>query len=246
MLMLHKILPFLLLPPGLSVVLVSLGLLFRRRMLAWAGVALLWAASMPVVGNSLMGILEGTPSRVPAASVAHADAIVVLGGMTLQIPGAPLGEWGEAADRFEAGIDLYREGKAPLLVFTGGRLPWRENFVPEGELLARRAIQMDIPRASVLVTGIAGNTSDEAGAAAELLGPSKKIILVTSAFHMHRSILLFRRAGFSVVPCRVDYRVQPAERMTVLSFMPDPEALHQSFIALREIMGIVWYRVLSL
>jgi len=48
------------------------------------------------------------------------------------------------------------------------------------------------------------------------------------------------------VPFRVDYRVQPSTRTTILSFIPDPEALLLSFTALREMMGIAWYRVLLL
>ncbi|QEQ56537.1 YdcF family protein [Chlorobium phaeovibrioides] len=246
MLMLYKILPLLLLPPGLSILLVAAGMVLHRRWLVWMGIGLLWLMSIPVAGDGLMRVLEGPGRRVAVSSIAPAEAIVVLGGMTLQIPGAPSGEWGDAADRFEAGVDLFRAGRAPLLVFTGGRLPWRENFEPEGELLRRRAVLLGVPADGVRVTGIAGNTAEEARAAARLLGPNKRIILVTSAFHMTRSLRLFRSAGFTVVPFRVDYRVQPSTRTTILSFIPDPEALLLSFTALREMMGIAWYRVLLL
>ncbi|TCD48791.1 YdcF family protein [Chlorobium sp. N1] len=241
MLMLYKILPFLLLPPGLTVLLVALGTLLRRRSLVWLGIALLWGFSMPVVGNALMGVMEGPAQRLPAASATPADAIVVAGGMTNQIPGAPLGEWGEAADRFEGAVELFRAGRAPLLVFTGGRLPWKSNFVPEGELLRRRAIRLGVAEGAVRVTGVAANTAEEARRARELLGEGRRIILVTSAFHMPRSLMLFRREGFRVEPCRVDYRVEPEARLTLLSFLPDPESLGDSFTALREMMGIAWY-----
>lgn len=241
MLILYKILPFLLLPPGLSVLLVALGTLMRRRLPVWVGIGLLWLASMPLVANALIGLLEGPPERIAASSLPQADAIVVLGGMTLQLPGAPLGEWGEAADRFEGGVELLKAGRAPLLVFTGGRLPWKSNFLPEGELLRRRALLLGVPESAVMVTGVAANTAEEARRTKELIGAGRRIILVTSAFHMPRSLVLYRRAGFRVEPCRLDYRVEPEARLTVLSFLPDPEALQLSFTAMREVMGIAWY-----
>ena len=67
--------------------------------------------------------------RMPIAALPSSQAIVVLSGMLVQPPGdAPLGEWSEAVDRFEAGIALFQAGKAPVLVCTGGGVPrssWR-------------------------------------------------------------------------------------------------------------------------
>lgn len=240
MLQFHKILPLLLLPPGFCLVLLVVGVALRRRPLLWTGIVMLWVFSMPVVGDGLMRYVEGGMKRVPAAAVGGADAIVVLSGMVEQVAGAPLGEWGEAADRYEGGLELYRAGKAPLLVFTGGHVLWQPAYVPEGALLEKRAVRDGVPVDAIRVSGKVGNTAEEAVAVRKMLGASR-IILVTSAFHMPRSVALFRRQGFMVRQFPVDFRVSGKKRMTVQDLLPDAAALEQSSMALRELMGRAFY-----
>lgn len=245
MLFMNKILPILVLPIGLSLLLIVAGMLFRRNMLIGIGILVLGMFSMPVIGNALMRTVEGWASRVPMASLQKADAIVVLSGMVLQIKGAPLGEWGDAVDRFEGGVELYKAGKAPVIVFTRGQMPWAPGAIPEGELLAKRAVLLGIPEKPILLTEIVGNTDDEAAGTKKLLGvhngSRKKIILVTSAFHMRRAAILFEKAGFEVIRYPVDFRVSSKSQLSVLDFLPEAGALEKSSTALREMIGWVFY-----
>jgi len=241
MLLLNKILPILVLPLGITLLSLLAGLAFRKKFLLWYAVLLLWAFSMPVVGDGLMRFVEGGTIRVPVSSVGKADAIVVLSGIVRQVEGAPLGEWGDGVDRFEGGIELFRADKAPLIVFTRGQLPWQPYARAEGDLLAKRAVRLGVPQESIRLTRKVGNTADEAIAAAMLLGERKKIILVTSAFHTRRALLLFEDAGFIVEPFRVDYRVDDTQDVTILRFLPSAEALYQSEQALRELLGWLFY-----
>ena len=114
---------------------------------------------------------------------------------------------GEATDRLFAGVDLLNAGKAPLIIFTRGQYPWTD-LPPEGEQLAKRAISMGVQDTQILLTGIATNTADEAGEVKSVmdLGGMKRIILVTSAFHMPRARMLFERAGIDSVPYPTDFR----------------------------------------
>jgi uncharacterized SAM-binding protein YcdF (DUF218 family) len=151
-------------------------------------------------------------------------------------------------DRFDGGVELFKAGRAPVVVFTRGQVPWQPGVVPEGELLAKRALLLGVPQSAIRLTGKAGNTADEAAAASVLLGASKKgvprrIILVTSAFHMRRARFLFERAGFAVEPFLVDYQTSEKSPLTVLSFLPNAEALAQSDRALREVIGLLFYWV---
>jgi uncharacterized SAM-binding protein YcdF (DUF218 family) len=165
--------------------------------------------------------------------------------MMVQIESAPSGEWGDAVDRFDGGVELFKAGRVPLLVFTRGQLPWQPDSVPEGELLARRAVLLGIPQSAIHLIGKAGNSADEALAARALLGTAKgsgkRIILVTSAFHMRRALFLFERAGFEVEPFRVDYQVSDKNHLTLLWFLPNAAAFAQSEKALREVIGLLYY-----
>lgn len=241
MLLVNKILPLFLLPLGLSLICLVGGVVLRKRLLLWSGVLVLWMFSMPLVSNALMRFVEGPARRAAVRGVVKADAIVVLSGMLHQVDGAPLGEWGDAVDRFEGGIDLFKAGRAPVLVFTRGQIPWRPDRIPEGELLAKRAVQLGVPHKAIRLTERVGNTAEEAAAAGKLLDRRKNIILVTSAYHMPRALLLFEKEGFRVVPYRVDYQVDDTAQLTVLSYLPNGSALAQSETALREMIGWVYY-----
>ncbi|WP_076790875.1 YdcF family protein [Chlorobium sp. KB01] len=245
MLLINKLLPMLVLPLGLSLLLTVAGLVLRRRLLIGLGILVLGMFSLPVVSTALIRAVEGWSARVPVSSLHRADAIVVLSGMVMQLEGAPLGEWGEAVDRFEGGIELVRAGIAPVIVFTRGQLPWQPDAVPEGELLAKRAMLLGVPEKVIRLTTIAGNTADEAVAAGKLLGVRrgvrKKIILVTSAFHMRRAAMQFEKAGFQVERYPVDFQTGNNSDMTILDFLPDAEGLRVSSKALREMIGWVYY-----
>ncbi len=105
-------------------------------------------------------------------------------------------EW-EDPDRFFGGIALFKAGKAQKLVFTGGKMPWHKARKTEGEVLKEYAIANGIPSDKIFVTKDVDNTADEAMAVSTLIVPSKRIILVTSAFHMYRAKRLFQKQGFN-------------------------------------------------
>ena len=179
---------------------------------------------------------------------------MVLSGMMQDRNDAPLGEWSEAVDRFEGGIELFRAGKAPLLIFTGGHVPWRPNDRPEGEILRERAVKLGVPKEKILVTKKVGNTESEAWAVRDLIRNSNfeirdqtkpRIILVTSAFHMLRAKMLFERKGFQVEPFPVDFQNSDRPSTTILSFVPSAQALAKSETAMREGIGILYYLVIK-
>lgn len=245
MLIWHKVLPVFLLPLGFGILVLLFGALTKRRWPVWAGIAWLWAMSAPVTGNTLIRLLERSESRVAVSSLEKSDAVVVLGGIIRQVPGLDQGEWGETADRFEGGLEVLRAGKAPLLLFMGAKTPWAPGERVEGAILRERALAAGIAADAVKVTGEVTNTADEARAVRKTLAHIERprVILVTSAFHMPRAAMLFRRKGIEVREFPVDFRTAYYSRRTPMDFLPQAEGLENSEIALREIMGILYYRV---
>lgn len=252
MIYLHKILPFFLLPMGLTLLLVLSGMVLRRRVLCWLGIIVFWLAGMPFVANFAMRTVEGWQIRQPVAIFAEADAIVVLSGGRVLAPGnPPVSEWDDA-DRFFAGVELYKAGKAPLLIFTGGWTPWQPQLPPEGQMLISYAVELGLQPAALLTTDKVVNTAEEARAVADLLVAKKKggearsrVLLVTSAFHMRRAKLLFERVGLEVVPFPVDFQVSTGRKLTLLDFLPSVNSLSRTETALREFYGILFYWVIG-
>jgi uncharacterized SAM-binding protein YcdF (DUF218 family) len=251
MLYLAKILPIFVLPIGVIILLLVLSLVLRRRALAVAALGVLWLSSTPLVSDALMRAAEGWQVRQPVASAPTADAIVVLSGMLHVVPGRePTAEWSDAVDRIDAGVALALADKAPLLVFTSEWFPWDAAGLDKGRLLADRAVERGVARDRIHVTRRVSDTADEASAVSDALTARGRshapasVMLVTSAFHMRRSALLFTRAGLSVTPFPVDFRTS-AEPRSFGQLLPQAGSLSNTEIALREFYGYLYYRIIK-
>ena len=176
----------------------------------------------------------------------QADAIVVISGGRHPAPGqARLSEWHDP-DRFLAGLDLFRAGKAPLLLFTGGVSPFRPDQLPEGQHYLQEAALLGVPEAAMDSTPPVLNTAEEALAIRRLLpARQSRVLLVTSAFHMRRAQRLFQRQGMQVLPFPVDFQARgrwagPLWRDPT-QWSPSATALGSSSRALRELLGRLVY-----
>lgn len=247
----HKILPLVLSPLTVVILLMVSGIIFKRQLLIYLAVFLLFICSTPIAATCLIKYLEGNQTHLSEKDVKPADAIVVLGGMLSLVPkgqGVDF-EWLDP-DRFFGGVDLAIVNKAHYLIFFGGKLPWERAVISEGTFLKQKALSYGISEDRVLVTQPVQNTKQEALALKELLegklgAGHKNIILVTSAFHMERAKALFIQNGFIVTAYPVDFKVNSSD-LTPMSFMPSAYALKDVELALRELMGRLYYSSLRL
>ena len=238
----HKILPLLFSPLFFIISLIIFGLIIGSKKISLTGVIILVILSMPIVSDKLIAYLESDYELIKPSKVESADAIVVLSGMvkTIQTKNGLDYEWGEAADRIFAGIDLFKSNKAPVLILTGGKLPWSIG-VPEGEYLRDVAIDLGVPKKDILITENVENTDQEAKAIKKiLLLDNPKVILVTSAFHMPRAQLVFEAAGINVIPFPVDFIIG-AEKLTFMSFIPSAGSFASTSFFVREMIGRTYY-----
>jgi len=153
-------------------------------------------------------------------------------------------EWGDP-DRFFGGIALFKAGKAQKLVFTGGKMPLDKVKKTEGEVLKEYTISNNIPSEKIFVTKDVENTADEAMAVKDLISPSRRIILVTSAYHMYRAQRLFEKQGFEVIRYKVDYKIGRNKEIVIMDFLPDAERIKLTEIGIREILGRLFYVIKS-
>ena len=171
----------------------------------------------------------------------------MLSGGRHPAPGtARLSEWHDP-DRFFAGLELFRTGKAPRLLFTGGSSPFRPGQLPEGQHYLQEAAVLGVPEAAMSSTPPVHNTAEEAVAIRRLLpARQSRVLLVTSAFHMRRSQRLFEHQGIQVLPFPVDFQARgrwagPPWRDPI-QWLPSASALNSSTHALRELLGRLVYR----
>ncbi|MGA3007009.1 MAG: YdcF family protein [Opitutaceae bacterium] len=248
MLLLHKLLPVFVQPTGLVLECLVLAFFWRkmRVRLMVAAAALLYIASLPVVGEALVGRLEDRYPSQSVAGCAPADAVIVLGGILgSNHPGVDFPSWSDGVNRFLAGVALMHAGKAGAIVFSRACYPWEKTHVTEGDVLRVQAVAMGVPAGKIVLTPLVGNTADEARAAAVLCREHgwKHVLLVTSGWHMPRAAWLFRRAGVDFTPFPVGFQRDARRPSTLLDFLPNAGALATTEMALREIYGMIYYRV---
>ena len=244
MIYLHKILPTFVLPIMLVIIVILIGLIKNKKKLIYIAIGVLYIISTPIFSNNFFKLVEGNEYRKPISAIDSADAIVVLSGMLgiNEVGDSTYIEWGDP-DRYFGGIALFKAGKAKKLVFTGGKMPWDKAKKTEGDVLKEYAIANGIPLEKILVTKDVENTSDEAMAVKELISPSRRIILVTSAYHMYRAKRLFEKQGFDVVPYNVDYKNSNIKDVTILDFLPSANNLELTETGIREIIGRLFYLI---
>ena len=247
MIYLHKILPVFILPLGIVILFLLLGAFLKRRVFIWMGIVLLVLASSSIVSMFSVELIEaGYPERMAVELAPQADAIVVLSSGRKIAPGkAQISEWGDA-NRFYAGVELFKASKAPKLIFTGGWAPWEPASTPEGEVSAHYAMQLGVSKESILISKPVLNTAEEAIGVAELLSQEKNakhisILLVTSSYHMERAKQLFESADFEVLPFPVDFQRSRDHQITLIDFLPSANALSQNEMVWREIYGRAYY-----
>ena len=244
MIYLNKILPLIFSPLIMIIVLIIFGLITRSKKISLIGVLILIVCSLPIVSEKLVAYLESDYQLRKSSNIEPADAIVVLSGMikTINSKEGLDYEFGGAVDRIFAGIDLFKEERAPKLILTRGKLPWSVG-IPEGEYLKDFAIKNGISEKHILLTENVENTDQEAKAIKKLLSKDKpKVLLVTSAFHMPRAQIVFEAAGMNVVPFPVDFQ-KGLSKITFMSFVPSANALSGTSFFVREMIGRAYYNL---
>ena len=124
-------------------------------------------------------------------------------------------------------------------------MPWDNAKKTEGEVLKEYAISNDIPAEKIFVTKDVENTADEAVSVSALISPSKRIILVTSAYHMYRAKRLFEKQGFIVIPFKVDYKSERNDEITIIDFLPNSNYLKNTETGLRELIGRFYFLIMN-
>ncbi len=200
-------------------------------------------SSNPIIGNYLIKKLEHPYKPISISTIKEADSIVVLSGMLHQVGDNKYSKYEFSdPDRFFGGLDLIRENKSDKIIFTAGQLPWTDNWEPEGFILKNKAISFGVPQAKILVTENVKNTYEESIAITKLISNNSSIILVTSAFHMHRSKYLFEKQGFDIIPYPVDFKTSNA-KTSIMNFLPSVSSLNNVSLFIRENIGRLYYKL---
>ncbi|WP_373480162.1 YdcF family protein [Geminocystis sp.] len=259
-LFLSKLLPLFLYPLGLVFLLLIISLILWWKYPRWLPIPLIISCVIIFIGgnyyvsNLLVKSLEWQYIST-ADDLPKAEAIVILGGgIKSMIPPRPMIDVAEQGDRVIYGAKLYKMGKSSLIIPTGGRIPWRggDNLPSEADDMTELLFFFGIPESAIIKESNSFNTYDNAVNTRKILEKLNlnRILLVTSAIHMPRSVKIFEKQNLIVIPAPTDYLVTQKDfqlednwQSTLLNLFPDSYYLDNTTLAIKEYIGMVVYKL---
>lgn len=194
----------------------------------------------PLGDRLLRGLEAQYPANPPLTKV---DGIIVLGGAE---DIAPYRRWGqpaltEAGERAIAGAELARAFPGAKLIYTGGTAALTGAEAPQdpSEIMRQVWLGLGVPESRIMIEGLSRNTSENARLTWDMVqpAPGQTWVLVTSAFHMPRSMETFSRAGWTgLVAWPVDFRSGDPWGWRLDEHLSDLD------VAMKEYLGLVAYR----
>jgi uncharacterized SAM-binding protein YcdF (DUF218 family) len=241
-------------PLGLAVTLGITGIILfilRKRLAVWfmcGSFAALTFFSLPSVAEILTQSLE-KPFYNKQLPNKRCSAIVVLGGagMPVEFP-RKFAEINEAGDRIIHAARLFKMGYSERIITTGTSIGSFSKSVPEAVQNAMLLNEFGIDSSVIIKELQAKNTHQHAPNIKKILdslGLSKEIILVTSAAHMKRSIMVFQKYGYTIYPAATDFTSGGKFFDSIYDFFPVETALRLSTAAMHEYYGILGYKLLG-
>lgn len=246
-----KILGTVLMPTPLIVIVLALGcliLLFTRcrrtgEFFVLLGTVALLLFSTPFVPNLMLSHLEDQyrPLIKPPRSI---STIVVLGGgVRIRANAPPNTQLGAASlSRLLEGIRLYRSIKRQggfANLFLSGGYAYGKFSTPH--TMQNTAVMLGITPGNIMLEPGSKNTFQEALYLKKALG-KQRFIVVTSAAHMPRTMLLFKKQGLRPIPAPTQF-VAGKKTKSIVRFIPKAINLVNADVAMHEYLGIWWAKL---
>jgi uncharacterized SAM-binding protein YcdF (DUF218 family) len=239
-------------PVSLAIIVGVLGILLGFTRFAGAGRALMAGAIIALAAGLLTPLgavlLRPLEERFPPprADIPAPSGIIVLGGALDTEKSETRGQVVLTADaaRMTTGVELARRYPTARLVFTGGSAGLLAERPAEAIGARKLWLSLGVPEERMMFEAKSRNTWENAVFTRDLVKPKpgETWLLVTSAWHMTRSVGIFRHLGFDVIPYPVAYRTFGDER----DFLLPPTMIDKVIMldySVREWVGLLAYRL---
>jgi uncharacterized SAM-binding protein YcdF (DUF218 family) len=209
-----------------------------KRRLILSSAILLLIFTNPFLFDQFVSVWDIQP--VPLKATGQYSCVIVLGGFAGE-DAKGNGEFNSASDRFIQGLKLITTGKASHILISGGNGGLLPGAFRESDWVKKQLLLMNVPDSSIITENKSRNTIENAAFSKILLNDhhlQQPYILVTSAFHMRRSLGIFKRAGIAVVPYPCNY-LKGNGGFSIGEFIPDANILSNWNIYTKEVVGTI-------
>jgi uncharacterized SAM-binding protein YcdF (DUF218 family) len=224
----------------------------KRKRLFWISLASLYIFTNSFIADEFMRMWEvkyDKENYAPEMDGSY-DYAVVLGGMTWYNPKLKKPQFMRGADRLFQALWLVKQKKVTKIIFTGGSGSLEHPEEKEGAIIATWLRQMGFPDSCFIVESESKNTRENALFTKKILDSlnykKSKVLLITSAFHMRRSLACFKKAGVEgMIPYITDGYSGPRKFVFDHCFIPQADALNVYNILIHEIVGYLTYKAIG-
>lgn len=208
---------------------------------AAAGLSLITITGFSAIATRIAGALENR--YAPLESFPRAAWVVVLGGGHLDADGLPPNQklGGSSLARLVEGIRVLHGIPGSRLLLSGGAV-FEERSVAES--MAYTARLLGVAEERIVLESEARDTVEQAEAIRRFV-QDEPFVLVTSALHMQRSVMLFEQKGMRPIPAPCDYLGLRRPRLSPFDFFPRAVESAKVEAAIHEMLGILWYSLSS-
>ncbi|HUH67396.1 MAG TPA: ElyC/SanA/YdcF family protein [Syntrophales bacterium] len=167
--------------------------------------------------------------------------IVLLGGGNEPDPRFPVTSeiTCESLARLAECIRIHRLIPGSKIILSGGAT---FQPPPEAETFARVAKIFQVDPREIVLEIKSRDTEEEAEFIRPIVGKDR-FILVTSAYHMPRSMAIFRKAGLHPIPGPADFLVKESQGLHPIDFYPSAEGFMKAEYAMHEYLGLLWLKL---
>jgi len=215
----------------------------RKKMLGWTLILALFFSNGFIFDEAARA--WEIPAK-PHNEVKQYEYGIVLGGMSAYDPAFQRAQFYRGVDRLIQTVELYRKGYIKKIIFTGGSGRILHPEMKEGNYINRYLLYMGIPKEDFLIESESQNTRENATLTKKLLGENNikgEFLLITSAFHMRRSVGCFNKVGLTVDPYSTDRYSGPRKFEFDHMFIPNISALNDWTNLIHEIVGYITYKI---
>jgi uncharacterized SAM-binding protein YcdF (DUF218 family) len=154
----------------------------------------------------------------------------------------------DGADRVTHAIQLYKEGKIHKIIISGGTGSFSKSEIREADQLHEVFLMCEVPQEDLIIEDQSRNTRESALAVSKIVEArfqNSQLLLITSGFHMRRSLGCFRKAGMEVRAFSTDFKTGDYPPRFTSYITPSPSALNNWHILIREWIGMVAYKFMG-
>lgn len=249
---LSKTIPYLLMPLTLIIGAMVISLFLRnqvwKKRLQISSLSLLILCSNPIIINQVFKLWEIPPTPFKQITASRTVGIVLSGVIKKEKLPHDRVYFSEGVDRLTHAIQLYKAEKIQKIVISGGLGSFSKSTIREAPQLREVMLMCGVSDEDIIIESQSRNTRQNAVFTAEILNDQFKdynYLLITSAFHMRRSLACFEKVGVTVSGFSTDFKTGDYPPRPTSYIVPSPSAIYRWHILVKELIGMAAYTVMG-